>query len=455
MKDKKQDLMEQYMSILNDYLAGAGEAALLRAHDLGRKAIANGIGVLEMAEFYFQSFNEVIKQTSMSKEQVQIIRRLAELFMENLSIYEMIKGNYIETSTMLRQLNETLGNNERLIKNIFAAIPSGLLVYDRTTGKVISANRSLCEKFCLEPEDITGKLLGEVLNLIGLPQEVKELITKNSNISRLECRCNSPSVGEFLLEISLTGERLEKEEELLLMFEDITERKQIEQEMDRLERLKLVGEMAASISHEIRNPMTTVRGFLQILGGKKKYILDKDYFDLMIEELDRANSIITEYLSMASNKTVDRKKTSLNTVVKAIYPLISADALITNNNIELELGDIPELLLDQKEIRQLILNLTRNGLEAMQCSGNKLVIKTYAENGEVVLAIQDEGTGIDPDILKKLGTPFFTTKKKGTGLGLSVCYSIAARHNARIEIVSNKNGSTFLVKFANGPALSH
>ncbi|MFZ3130380.1 MAG: ATP-binding protein, partial [Desulfosporosinus sp.] len=236
------------------------------------------------------------------------------------------------------------------------------------------------------------------------------------------------------------------EEGLSIYLHDISERKMFEREMARLDRLNLVGQMAAGIGHEIRNPMTTVRGFLQLLGDKEEFIHSKGYFELMIGELDRANTIITEFLSLAKNKIVDLKPMSLNRLIENIYPLIQADAMVSDKEIILELQDTNVLLLDEKEIRQLILNLARNGLEAMSGSG-KLTIKTFMDGKEVVLAVKDEGNGIRPEDLEKMGTPFFTTKENGTGLGLATCYSITDRHNAEIQIETWPSGTTFYVRF--------
>jgi len=239
---------------------------------------------------------------------------------------------------------------------------------------------------------------------------------------------------------------------VLVLGIDITERKHFKQEMARLDRLNLVGEMAASIGHEIRNPMTTVRGYLQLLGDKKDFFHYKDRFELMISELDRANDIISNFLTVAKNKKVDLKLININDIVKAMFPLIQADAFIEDKNIILELENTTDLFLDEKEIRQLILNLARNGLEAMP-PGGVLTLKTFLEDKEVVLAVQDHGKGIEPEILKKIGTPFFTTKDNGTGLGLAVCHSIAARHNACINIETCSEGTTFYVKFKHNQAL--
>lgn len=227
---------------------------------------------------------------------------------------------------------------------------------------------------------------------------------------------------------------------------DISEQIKIEMEMARLDRLNLVGQMAAGIGHEIRNPMTAVRGFLQLLQGRQECTSFSEYFKLMIGELDRANAIITEYLAVARDKPVEQRMQDINSIVEAMFPLINADAMNESKYVRLELGDVPELLLDEKEIRQLILNLSRNGLEAMS-PGGCMTIHTCREDGNVVLSVQDQGLGIDPEVLEKIGTPFFTTKEKGTGLGLATCYSIAARHNATIEIETGSQGTTFFIRF--------
>jgi signal transduction histidine kinase len=227
---------------------------------------------------------------------------------------------------------------------------------------------------------------------------------------------------------------------------DITESKRIEKELARLDRLNLVGEMAAGLGHEVRNPMTSVRGFLQLLSAKKECLIYKDYFTLMIEELDRANSIITEYLSMAKDKAIILETKCLSFILETMQPLIVSDATKFEIKVVFVLEETPSILLDEKEIRQLILNLVRNGLEAMH-PGGILTIKTYTEGAEVILAVQDQGSGIRPEVLDKLGTPFFTTKDTGTGLGLAICYSIATRHNASLKVTTSPGGTTFFVRF--------
>lgn len=227
---------------------------------------------------------------------------------------------------------------------------------------------------------------------------------------------------------------------------DVTARKELEQELFRLDRLNIVGQMAANIGHEIRNPLTTVRGYLQVMSRKQDLEQYRDNFRLLLDELDRANALITEYLSLSKNRLTDQQPRNLNAIVESLFPLILADAAITNHVVRLELGDLPDLPLDEKEIRQLLLNFSRNGLEAMQ-PGKTLTIKTSADDSAVTLAVQNEGPEIPPEIMEKLGIPFFTTKENGTGLGLAICYSIANRHRAKIHIDTGPGGTTFSVVF--------
>lgn len=238
---------------------------------------------------------------------------------------------------------------------------------------------------------------------------------------------------------------------LMGIHRDITERKQMEAEMKRLDGLNLIGKMAASIAHEIRNPMTTVRGFLQLLGSKPKLLDYKNYFVLMIEELDRANSIITEFLSLSRSTPIELNMHNLNTIINKLLPMLQADALKNEHIIILELEEVPSFELNEQEIRQVILNLVRNGFEAM-ATGGALTIKTYLENDHAVLVFCDQGSGIAPEVLPDIGKPFLTTKDNGTGLGLAVSYSIVQRHGGTISIETSTEGTVFVIKLPLKPS---
>lgn len=349
-----------------------------------------------------------------------------------------------------KEAEENSRESERFLTNIFTSIQDGLYVLD-TRYNIIRLNHT-AEKLYAGDQAVIGKkcyqmLWGRDAICDGCPacrtlaggESDHEVIPNKNAAGKIT---GWSEIFSFPLIESPTG----KIKGVTLYARDITEQRKMEQEMSRFERLNLIGEMAAGFGHEIRNPMTTVRGFLQLLGDKKDCSQFRDYYDLMIEELDRANSIISEFLSLAKNRMTEFSLQNINSIVNSLHPLIDADAMNMDKYVEVKLEDVPDLWLDEKEIRQLILNLVRNGLEAME-GGEALTISTCAVENEVVLAVTDRGSGIEPDVLERIGTPFFSTKDNGTGLGLAVCYSIADRHNAFIKIQTGSGGTTFAVHF--------
>ncbi|MCL5056723.1 MAG: PAS domain S-box protein [Actinobacteria bacterium] len=352
--------------------------------------------------------------------------------------------------TERKQTEAALRNNERFLNSIFDSIldPFSIIDKDFNIIRINSKTQELFNNYA----PLIGKKCYEVFHYSpvicdGCPsvqtlktgQAAQAIVPKKGpggEIFGWEKHYSYPFVD--MATNQLNG--------VIIYVRDITAKLEVEQEMARLERLNLIGEMAAGIGHEVRNPMTTVRGFLQLLGNKQECARYRDFYDLMIEELDRANSIISEFLSLAKNRPVDLRPVNLNSVVNTLLPLIMADAANLDKNIKTELETIPSILLDEKEIRQLILNLVRNGLEAMS-PGGSLTIKTSSDSTGFELSVADQGEGIKHEHLRRIGTPFFTTKENGTGLGLAVCYSIAARHNASIKVDTCPNGTTFSVKF--------
>lgn len=226
-----------------------------------------------------------------------------------------------------------------------------------------------------------------------------------------------------------------------LITRHIRKRKQAEKELARLDQLHLVGEMAAGIGHEIRNPLTTVRGYLQLLGIKKK-LPNPETLQIMISELDRANSIITEFLKLAKNKVIQRSLYSLNDLVENLMPILQAEASLRGHELIYIPTATPAVMIDEKEMHQVVLNLVMNGLDAMTTHGI-LKIQTSAIQNRVMLSVTDQGPGIPDEVANKIGTPFFTTKSTGTGLGLSICFAIAERHGGRLEFITDSNGTTF------------
>lgn len=338
--------------------------------------------------------------------------------------------------------------SEERFSKAFNSSPMAMTITSLEDGEFINVNDSFCRLALFDREELIGQHSLDI-GFWANPTDrfrIKKMILNNESIREMEVPFRRKN-GELGLGL-YTAERFDISDQLCILsiLTDITERKAIEIEMMRLDRLGLVGEMAASIGHEIRNPMTTVRGFLQMLRQKDNHANEQEFFDLMIDELDRANSIISEFLSLARNKIVQLEPVSLTSLLANIISLVQVNALMQGQSIILAMEPVPELLLDEKEIRQLVINLVHNALEA-QTAGKVVTIRTTSENGCVVLAVEDQGSGIEPELLGNLGTPFFTTKDQGTGLGLAVCYGIASRHQAKIDIETSPRGTTFLVRF--------
>jgi len=303
-----------------------------------------------------------------------------------------------------------------------------------------------CLPFLVQREDylVTSSIyefLPESLALHILEEVKIALTTKKMRVSQFNDEIN----GNYYscdLRVSMINES-----DAIVIVQDQTELHSARRKFQRLENLHLIGEMAASIGHEVRNPLTTVRGYLQYLSRKEERKDQLGTFELMISELDRANAIITEFLALAKNKALRIEKRNINHIITAIYPLLKADAVVDNKDIMLEIDKaVPPSYLDESEIRQMVINLVRNGLEAIE-EGKTVTIKTYKQASYVVLVIQDQGEGIPVSIIEKIGTPFFTTKEKGTGLGLSICYSIAERHKATMDFETDSRGTKVIVKF--------
>lgn len=362
--------------------------------------------------------------------------------------YNQLEKLVKERTVEISLANKKLRLSEKRFRQIFELSPNLMSIISLEDFRYIDVNENWQKYTGYSIDEVKNKVIELFTILIennSMPRSFGQIL-RDGPMCNVRAFYNTKS-GERR-EGLLSTEILEIQEErcILMVVTDITERVLIENEMARLDRLNLIGETAAGIAHEIRNPMTTVRGFLQMLASRGESAKNKEYFDLMIEELDRANAIISEFLSLSKNQPLELKKCNINTLLEALFPLIQADAFNTKKDVQMELAEIPDLELDEREIRQMVLNLARNGLDAM-LSGGTLTLRTCQNDEDIVLVVQDQGTGIEPEVLKKLGTPFFTTKEKGTGLGLAVCFGIAQKHKARIHIDTGEEGTQFTIHF--------
>lgn len=222
----------------------------------------------------------------------------------------------------------------------------------------------------------------------------------------------------------------------------------LQNNLSRLRELHLVGEFAANLGHEVRNPLAAAHGMAQFLLRKKELETYRDYLEMIISQLDLSNSILKEFLLLAKNKLVSREALDLNKLLTEFVTTIQLEAVSRGVEVDFLAGDIPLIFADESEIKRLVYNLASNGLDAAG-TGGILSIQTYREGNVVTLAVSDTGPGIEQSHFCHIGKPFFSTKHGKAGLGLSVCYAIAARHGADIDFKTDRNGATFFVHFSN------
>jgi len=347
----------------------------------------------------------------------------------------------------LRNMAQKYVNEAYKMKQLMDMTPLGILSIDER-GTITACNTAYSQ---LYPEFDRERLIG--MNI--------RVLSEHSRIPDVERR----------IELALSGvltdaSTLEYDQKVMLiyaypiydenhtitgalgLYQDITEIERLRNELHRVDRLRVIGQMAASFAHEVRNPLTVIRGFMQLMQRKMDPEKIQGYLEMVISELDRSNEIIGNFLSLAQNRFLQKDTVNLNRIITEIEALLYAEA--NHSNIELHIEKDPclqNLLLNDKEIKQLILNLTRNGIESMS-GGGKLYIRTIQLTDTAVLEVQDTGHGIPQDKLDQLFEPFYTTKPSGTGLGLAVCHSIVERHHAEIKVDSQENiGTTFSIRF--------
>lgn len=296
-------------------------------------------------------------------------------------------------------------------------------------------------------EDIIGKPVREFFNGSADAEAYKRVRDNIRTKRRSHERMLHDSRIYQIYSAPLVNTNTELSGGVVLIAQDITSEVKLRSELDHVERLSLVGQMAAGITHEIRNPMAVVRGFLQLMREKSSDDLDS-YYQIVLEELDRANSIINDFLSLAQSRISDKEKVLLHRIIEEVSPLLWADANLRGQSVELKLNaSIHELDLNVREIKQLILNLGRNGMEAMGPKG-VLTLETHSTQDKVELIVRDRGIGMSESQREMLFSPFFTTKREGTGLGLSLCLGIVERHNGKINVESVEGeGTVFTISF--------
>jgi len=216
------------------------------------------------------------------------------------------------------------------------------------------------------------------------------------------------------------------------------------QQLLQAEKLTSLGELSAGIVHEVRNPLASIKGAIEILGDELGPDSPRrEFAELAVKEIERLDKMVGEYLRFAQPGKLAVEPSNINDIVESVAALIENQALSKGILIEKELDDsLPKLSIDTEQIRQVLLNLAINALQAVS-NGGRIAFITKKKNELCVVEVEDSGEGISQANLAKIFDPFFTTKEKGVGLGLSIAHKIINEHGGQLS-ASNRKGGTVL-----------
>lgn len=336
-----------------------------------------------------------------------------------------------------KQMEKELRENEQKFRKVFNGAMDGIVLFDDNMN-IIDANPAASKILSLPHRKIREYNLNDFIS-----REMIEKYFGNCDKLTKELPFTLQNGEERIIECSFKRNIIENMN--LAIFRDVTEKKEIEERLRKSDTLNVVGELAAGIAHEIRNPMTSLKGFIQLLKGS----ISEDhsmYFHVISSELKRIETIITEFLMLAKPQAIHYQQKHIVTIMKETIELLNAQAILTNVQIHLEYDPVPEIYCEPNQLKQVFINILKNAIEVMPKGGNIYVKIRKNTDQTIKISIQDEGTGIPKEKIKKLGEPFYTTKERGTGLGLMVSFKIIEEHNGKVEVQSKVGyGTTFYI----------
>ncbi|CAH0345891.1 HAMP domain-containing sensor histidine kinase [Bacillus sp. CECT 9360] len=207
------------------------------------------------------------------------------------------------------------------------------------------------------------------------------------------------------------------------------------------EKMNVVSELAASVAHEIRNPLTVVRGFIQLMKDDKS-AMNKEYMQLVLTELARAETIIADYLDLARQNSVKREIFQVSSLIKDVMNVMKSYSNMNGVDLSYYIHHDYKLIGDLGKLKQVFYNLIKNSVESINHTNGRVMINVTKHDGKALIAITDNGIGMDQQQLERIGEPFFTLKDTGTGLGVMVTKSIIESHHGGIEYESEPGKGT-------------
>lgn len=350
-----------------------------------------------------------------------------------------LSGELHTATQTLEERDTVLSDLKAFSEYVIESMPSGIFTTD-LDGKIITFNTAAQEITRLTNSDVAGKTPEDIFPFLSNLREPLErgegLIQRNGVSFPVGMRLSSlkDSAGK---PIGLIG-----------VFQDLTELKAMEAEVKRKEKWAFIGELSASIAHELRNPLASLKASVEMLREKK---VSEDHAEHLMEialsEMDRLNGIITDFLLYAKPQKLNKEPFDIHESLREVMTLLkNSESINENVTISTKIEGHREVLGDSHQIRQVFWNLGLNAIDAVS-EGGSVEIFTEEKRNSIEIAFRDNGPGIDKKDIDKIFYPFFTTKEKGTGLGLSIAHKIIEEHGGKILVESEEKspGTVFKI----------
>jgi PAS domain S-box-containing protein len=344
-------------------------------------------------------------------------------------LYKLIKKNVETIEDREKQLNSLIQNNMDAIIRLDL---KGNVVFVNDVAESVTGyseeeltEMSFQDLICKEDCENVQRYFSETVIGKSFMVECK-CVTKNGN-----CFIASIKNVPIVLEDKMVG--------TFVIVRDITGLKDKEELIRKSEKLSIVGELAAAVAHEVRNPLTSIKGFLQLLQSKATEDKDIRYYDIMLSEIERINFIVSEFMVLSKPQSVIYQNENISSILTDVITLLETIAIVKNIEVTKELETDIMVNCEANQIKQVLINIFKNAIEAVPKNGKIDINVTKWEEDTVRIRFTDNGRGIPSELLSRLGEPFYTTKEKGTGLGLMVSFKIIEEHRGTITIESEIN----------------
>lgn len=340
------------------------------------------------------------------------------------------------------QMEKKLRESEQKFRKVFEGSLDGMLLWDENQ-RIVDMN-SAGEKYMKASKyEVVGKTLRDLLinnhfSDVDLNEIVNNLVHEGQATGTLTLTTRSGKT----LHYEYSTKKNVFSQLSLTTFRDVTEKLEMEANLHKSDTLSVIGQLAAGVAHEIRNPMTALKGFIQLLedSSEGKHPM---YFNVISTELNRIDAIINEFLILAKPQAIKFVEHSLTQIMAETVNLLSAQAVLYNIQFLLHYDDdLPTLICEPNQLKKVFINMIKNGIEVMPTGGHITINMNKTTDNRIHISIKDEGDGIPEEKLKKLGQPFYTTKERGTGLGLMVSYRIIEEHEGTITVESEVGKGT-------------